>query len=409
MSSERTLETITAELGALADRPSTALSLALVGQPGSRWRIPTPAGVIDLDAFDRNVARMAARAKAAGLALRPHAKSHKCAALARRQIAAGAVGVCCAKLAEAEALSAAGIRGILITSSLAGAPSAARAARLARIDPAFAITVDHPDGATEIGQAAQAAGVTVRVVIDVDLGMGRTGVASVEQAVAVGAALAAQPWLKLIGVQGYGGHWQHMSGANARTAAVADGIGKLSEVAAALRAHGHEITLMTGGGTGTFSADAAQGVLNEIQAGSYAFMDREYREALGSAEDGAFETPGPGDQRQRRTLGDGGRRPEGLRHGWARSGAPGGRLGGIKIPLLRRRARHGDAAEASGGEPWGQGRVHRPALRPHHRPLRPAAPGAGRRPGGRGAGRGPGRLAVGVRASPGSGPRGRRR
>ncbi|MDP2011216.1 MAG: alanine racemase [Phenylobacterium sp.] len=290
MSAERPLEVIAADLGALAERPSTALSLALIGQPGSRWRIPTPAGVIDLDAFDRNVACMAARAKAAGLALRPHAKSHKCAALARRQLAAGAVGVCCAKLGEAEALSAAGIRGILITSSLAGAPSAARAAKLARIDPDFAITVDHPDGATEIGQAAQAAGVTVRVVIDVDLGMGRTGVASVEQAVAVGAALAAQPSLKLIGVQGYGGHWQHMSGANARTAAVADGIGKLSEVASALRAQDHEITLMTGGGTGTFSADAAQGVLNEIQAGSYAFMDREYREALGSDEDGAFET-----------------------------------------------------------------------------------------------------------------------
>lgn len=290
MSAERPLEAIAADLGALAARPSTALSLDLIGQPGSRWRIPTPAGVIDLDAFDRNVARMAARAKAAGLALRPHAKSHKCAALARRQIAAGAVGVCCAKLGEAEALSAAGIRGILITSSLAGAPSAARAAKLAGIDPAFAITVDHPDGATEIGQAAQAAGVTVRVVIDVDLGMGRTGVASVEQAVAVGAALAAQPSLKLIGVQGYGGQWQHMSGANARTVAVADGIGKLSEVASALRAQGHEITLMTGGGTGTFSADAAQGVLNEIQAGSYAFMDREYREALGSDDDGAFET-----------------------------------------------------------------------------------------------------------------------
>lgn len=290
MNAERSLEVIIADLGALAERPSTALSLALIGEAGSRWRIPTPAGVIDLDAFDRNVARMAARAKAAGLALRPHAKSHKCAALARRQIAAGAVGVCCAKLGEAEALSAAGIRGVLITSSLADAPSAARAAKLAGIDPDFAITVDHPDGANEIGQAAQAAGVTVRVVIDVDLGMGRTGVASVEQAVAVGAALAAQPSLTLIGVQGYGGHWQHMSGANARTAAVADGIGKLSEVASALRAQGHQITLMTGGGTGTFSADAAQGVLNEIQAGSYAFMDREYREALGSDEDGAFET-----------------------------------------------------------------------------------------------------------------------
>ncbi|MBR7618031.1 DSD1 family PLP-dependent enzyme [Phenylobacterium sp. 20VBR1] len=290
MTSERPLEAITAELGALADRPSTALSLALIGQPGSRYQIPTPAGVIDLDAFDRNVARMAARAKAAGLVLRPHAKSHKCAALARRQIAAGAVGVCCAKLAEAEALSAAGIRGILITSSLAGQPSAARAARLAGIDPDFAITVDHPDGATEIGEAAQAAGVTVRVVLDVDLGMGRTGVASVDQGVAVGAAIIAQPSLKLLGIQGYGGHWQHMAGANERTAAVADGIGKLTEVAAALRAQGHVFSLITGGGTGTFSADAAQGILNEIQAGSYAFMDREYREALGDDDDGAFET-----------------------------------------------------------------------------------------------------------------------
>ncbi|MFZ3007746.1 MAG: alanine racemase, partial [Phenylobacterium sp.] len=161
---------------------------------------------------------------------------------------------------------------------------------LAGIDPDFAITIDHADGATEIGQAAQAAGVTVRVVIDVDLGMGRTGVSSVEQAVAVGAAIAAQPSLRLIGVQGYGGHWQHMAGANARTAAVADGIGKLSDVVSALRGQGHDIKLVTGGGTGTFSADAAQGVLNEIQAGSYAFMDREYREALGSDDDGAFET-----------------------------------------------------------------------------------------------------------------------
>ena len=290
MSAERTPEAIAAELGALAGRPSTALSLALVGQPGSRWRIPTPAAVIDLDAFDRNVARMAGRARAAGLALRPHAKSHKCAALARRQIAAGAVGVCCAKLAEAEALSAQGIGGILITSPLAGEPSAARAARLAGIDPDFAVTVDHADGAAEIGQAARAAGVTVRVVLDVDLGMGRTGVASVAQAVDVGAAIAAQSALKLVGLQGYGGHWQHMAGANQRAAAVADGIGRLSEVAAALRAQGHVFSLVTGGGTGTFSADAAHGVLNEIQAGSYALMDREYREALGEDDDGAFET-----------------------------------------------------------------------------------------------------------------------
>ena len=165
-----------------------------------------------------------------------------------------------------------------------------RAVALAALDPSFALTLDHPDGALELGQAAAASGVTVRVVVDVDVGLGRTGVASVEQALAVGAAVLNQPLLRLIGVQGYGGQWQHMVGANARAAAVADGIGKLADVAQALRAQGHDISLITGGGTGTFSADAAQGVLNEIQAGSYAFMDREYREALGEDEDGAFET-----------------------------------------------------------------------------------------------------------------------
>nr|QQZ50602.1 alanine racemase [Phenylobacterium glaciei] len=118
------------------------------------------------------MARMAARAKAAGLVLRPHAKSHKCAALARRQIAAGAVGVCCAKLAEAEALSAAGIRGILITSSLAGQPSAARG-QAGWDRPGFRHHRRSSRWRDRDREAAQAAGVTVRVVLDVDLGMGR--------------------------------------------------------------------------------------------------------------------------------------------------------------------------------------------------------------------------------------------
>jgi D-serine deaminase-like pyridoxal phosphate-dependent protein len=269
----------------MADRPHLAAARALIGQPGSRARIPTPAAVLDLDAFDRNLTKMAARAKAAGLALRPHAKSHKCAALAHRQIGAGAVGVCCAKLAEAEAMAAAGVGAILVTSPIAGAANAERAAALARALPDFRIVVDHVDGIAELA----ATGAPIQVLIDIDPGMGRTGVGSPEQAAEVARAIAAHPNLTLLGVQCYGGRWQHMVGANERAAAVADGMVKLNAAIAAIRAAGGRVGVVTGGGTGTFAADAAQGVLNEVQPGSYGFMDRDYRDALKDDPDGAFE------------------------------------------------------------------------------------------------------------------------
>ena len=265
---------------------SRATDPALIGRPGSRALIATPAAVLDLDAFERNLAKMAARAKAAGLALRPHAKSHKCSAIAHRQIEAGAVGVCCAKLAEAEALAAAGVGAIMVTSPVAGAAQAERAARLAAELADFRMAVDHVDGAEELAAAAQG---PLQVLIDVDPGMGRTGMHDAAQAVEVFRAIAARPNLKLLGVQCYGGHWQHMQGANARAAAVADGMARLSAVIAALRQAGAEIGVVTGGGTGSFAADAAQGVLTEVQPGSYAFMDREYRDALQDDPDGAFE------------------------------------------------------------------------------------------------------------------------
>lgn len=273
-------------LGPLANRPHVAFALSILGQPGSRDLIPTPAAVIDLDAFDCNVAKMAARAAQAGLALRPHAKSHKCAALVRRQLEAGAVGVCCAKLAEAEALAAAGIGQILVTSPIVGAANAARAARLAADLPDFRIVVDHPDAALELAAAATA---TIQVVIDIDVGMGRTGCHDAVQAAEVARVILAQPSLRLLGVQGYGGAWQHMEGANARAAAAAEGMKKLTAAAEAIRTVGGTVGVITGGGTGTFTADAAQGVLNEVQPGSYAFMDKEYRDALRSDPDGAFE------------------------------------------------------------------------------------------------------------------------
>ncbi|MBS0362620.1 MAG: DSD1 family PLP-dependent enzyme [Proteobacteria bacterium] len=263
----------------------------LIGEPGSRDRIPTPAAVLDLDAFERNLATMAARAKAAGLALRPHSKSHKCAALARRQIEAGAIGICCAKLGEAEAMAAAGIQSILVTSPIAGLAQARRAAKLAAEIADFRIVVDHAYGTAELGAAAAQSDVgrPIQVLIDVDPKLGRTGVASPEQAVLVARAIASQPNLKALGVQCYGGQWQHLKGANERAAAIADGMAYLSTVLGALKAEGYPTGLVTGGGTGSFAADAAQGVLTEVQPGSYAFMDRDYREALDGDPDGAFE------------------------------------------------------------------------------------------------------------------------
>jgi D-serine deaminase-like pyridoxal phosphate-dependent protein len=267
-------------------RPNLEAAMQALGQPGSRTLIPTPAAVLDLDAFGRNLAKMAGRAEAAGLALRPHAKSHKCAALARRQIEAGAVGICCAKLAEAEALAMEGIGHILVTSPIVGLGPAARAAALAADLADFRIVLDHPDGAAELAAAAEG---PIQVLIDVDPGLGRTGVHGPDKAVELYRAIAALPQLRFLGVQCYGGNWQHIEGANARAAAVADGMAGLKTVLAALREAGAPIGLVTGGGTGSFAADAAQGVLSEVQPGSYAFMDRDYRNALKDDPDGQFE------------------------------------------------------------------------------------------------------------------------
>ena len=260
-----------------------------IGSAGSRFHIPTPALVVDLEAFERNVARMAQRAATAGLALRPHAKTHKSAAIGRRQIEAGAIGLCCVKLGEAEALAQAGMRPLLVTSPVVGGDAAARAAALVRIDPGLLLVADHAEQIETLAAAANAAGVRLAVVIDIDVGMGRTGVPTPAAAVALGRQIARFPSLRLAGVQGYGGMWQHIAGEAERRKAVEEGMMRLNASVEALRAGGHEVGLVTGGGTGSFAADAALRVLNEVQPGSYIFMDNQYRDALGTDADGAFE------------------------------------------------------------------------------------------------------------------------
>jgi D-serine deaminase-like pyridoxal phosphate-dependent protein len=262
---------------------------ARIGCAGSRFQIPTPALVVDLDAFERNLALMAKRAATAGLALRPHAKTHKSATIGHRQIEAGAIGVCCVKLGEAEALAQAGLRRLLVTSPVVGSDGAARAAALVRIDPDLLLVADHRKQIETLASAASAAEVRLSIVIDIDVGMGRTGVPTPAAAVALAQQIARCPSLRLAGVQGYGGKWQHIAGEAERRAAVEQGMARLTAAIEALRAAGHDVRLVTGGGTGSFAADAALRVLNEVQPGSYIFMDNEYRDALGHDADGAFE------------------------------------------------------------------------------------------------------------------------
>src|SRR5690349_1444607 len=154
----------------------------LIGKDDSRRRLNTPCLLIDLPALDRNIARMADLATARGLKLRPHAKTHKSVDIARRQLAAGAVGICCAKLGEAEALADGGITSLLITSPVVSMPGVQRLMALRAQVAELMVVVDHPENVAALGSAAEAAGVKLQVLIDIDPGSKRTGVASAEQA-----------------------------------------------------------------------------------------------------------------------------------------------------------------------------------------------------------------------------------
>jgi D-serine deaminase-like pyridoxal phosphate-dependent protein len=264
-------------------------ALAKRGSPGSRYRIATPAAVVDLNILEKNLATAAGLLKGKSVALRPHTKSHKCGYLARLQVEAGAAGVCCAKLGEVEAMAENGLQSILATSPIFGAEAAARSLHLANTVRDFAVVVDNPVVVEQLGNEARARSFILPVLIDVDVGQRRTGVVSPEMAIDLARAIAQQPFLKLRGVQGYGGSWQHIHGGEARHTAVAEGMRKLVTIVEALRREGFAVSVVTGGGTGTLKDDLSLGVLTEFQPGSYVFMDREYQEALGQ-ERPRFET-----------------------------------------------------------------------------------------------------------------------
>ena len=248
----------------------------LIGQQGSRRSLNTPALVLDLEMLDRNIAEMASFAKAHGMKLRPHSKTHKSADVARRQIAAGALGVCCAKLGEAEALGEAGIEGLHITSPVVTPQAIARLIELNAKVKGLMVVVDHPANVAALAGAAAQAGQTLTVIVDIDPGIHRTGVASPEAALELVQLVVKHKSLNYGGVQFYCGRHQHIVDFVQRKAEIEERTEYLRGILARLDAAGLKPAIVTGSGTGTHYIDAKLGVFTELQVGSYVFMDHDY-------------------------------------------------------------------------------------------------------------------------------------
>ncbi len=237
--------------------------------------LDTPALLVDLDVLESNVARMRDMAAEAGLRCRPHSKTHKSPVVARMQTEAGAAGVCCAKLAEAEVMAAAGIGNLLVTTPVVGEGKIGRLLHLRRSVP-VAVVADHPANVAMLGEGARRAGIRLDVVVEVDIGQGRCGVRPGREAAELARAVDREPWLAFAGLQGYQGHVQMTEDARERGAAAGRGLALLDRSVAAVREAGLEAAVRTGGGTGTAPFDLAHGALTEIQPGSYVFMDSRY-------------------------------------------------------------------------------------------------------------------------------------
>ncbi|MDX1433213.1 MAG: DSD1 family PLP-dependent enzyme [Gammaproteobacteria bacterium] len=237
--------------------------------------VDTPALLVELDAFERNLERMAEAARAAGVALRPHAKTHKCAIIALRQMALGAVGVCTQKVSEAEALVRGGVRDVLVSNEVVGRAKLARLAALAH-EARVAVCVDDARNVADLNEAAAAAKASLEVLVEIDVGAHRCGVAPGEAALALAQQVAAAPMLRFSGLQAYQGRAQHVRDYAERKAAIDAAAALARDTAALLERNGLACPRVTGGGSGTHAFEAASGVYTELQAGSYVFMDADY-------------------------------------------------------------------------------------------------------------------------------------
>jgi len=249
-----------------------------IGEPLSA--LDTPCLVLDLAAFERNLDRLMQSVADTKVAVRPHAKSHKCPEIAKQQIARGAVGICCQKISEAQAFADAGINDILLSNELVGSKKIAAALSLARQLQArsgqLTICVDHPQAAADLNHAAQAAGMRIPVLIELDVGQHRCGVADPRAAVALIDQVHRSSGLQFKGLQAYHGSAQHTRSQADRQAAIDQACHLITRVQKDAAALGIDCATVTGAGTGSYLLEARSGVYTEIQPGSYALMDVDY-------------------------------------------------------------------------------------------------------------------------------------
>ena len=254
----------------------------LIGVPGGRHLLDTPALLIDLPAMTRNIERMAAFAKARGINLRPHVKTHKSVEIARRQVAAGAIGVSCVTLGEAEVMVQGGIPGVLITSPAVTPSKISRLIKLVqRARPGdVMVVVDNPQNLADLARAASELTHPLDVLVDYGAGYNRTGAATQAKVLELAALVAAEPRLRLRGLQSYAGNLQHIVSREERSTAAAGLRETVADIVAAAKRQGLHFDIVTGAGTGTHDLDSQENAFTELQAGSYVFMDAEYTQVL---------------------------------------------------------------------------------------------------------------------------------
>jgi D-serine deaminase-like pyridoxal phosphate-dependent protein len=247
--------------------------------------LDTPSMIVDLDLMEANLTKLFSELLPTGVNIRPHLKTTKSAILAKRMVAAGAKGGCVAKLSEAEVMCRLGFTDLLITCEIIGAPKVQRLVELFREFKEIRVVVDSEEGASAINNALAQSGIAepIQTLIDLDVGLHRTGVQPGPPALQLARHIASFPHLKLIGIQGYEGHLQHIHGLENRKKQCLESMRILTETAFTLYLHGFDVQVVTTGGTGTaeFCAGVKGWGVTEVQPGSFIFMDTDYRNAIG--------------------------------------------------------------------------------------------------------------------------------
>ncbi|KAF2708209.1 hypothetical protein K504DRAFT_382342 [Pleomassaria siparia CBS 279.74] len=246
--------------------------------------LDTPSMIVDLDLMESNISKLMGQLLPTGINIRPHLKTTKSAILARKLNDAGAKGGCVAKLSEAEVICDLGFTDLLITCEIIGPAKVARLVELFRKYKSIRIVVDSEIGASEIDKALAKSGIEepILTLVDLDVGLHRTGVQPGEPALQLAKHVAGLKHLKLIGVQGYEGHLQHLHDREERKTSCLESMATLTQTAEAFRKEGHNIEVVTTGGTGTAEFCVTVPGVTEVQPGSFIFMDTDYRNAVGT-------------------------------------------------------------------------------------------------------------------------------